>query len=125
MRQLVDVEPFRFANFKTAGSRPINRGACEVQFDLSRPFEGAREIELDIIYFQGNLFAQLASQSLIRLLVCVEKASGNSPATVGAELMLKQQNAAFVIEYQSPRSNGEASLPPAYRSEEHTSELQS
>ena len=81
-----------------------------MDLNLTRPYQGAREKKLNVINFQSDLFAQFAAHGFLRLFALVEKAAGNSPATVRTKFMLEQQDASFGIEHARAGRNREARL---------------
>ena len=86
-----------------------------MNLNLTRPFQGAREKKLNVINFQSDFFAQFAAHRFLRLFALVEKAAGNSPATVRTKLVFEQQDAALLIEHKRARRNRESPLPETHQ----------
>lgn len=86
-----------------------------MNLNLAWSCQGAREEKLHVINFQSDFFAQFAAHGFFRLFALVEKAAGNSPATVRTKFMLEQQDAALLIEHNRARCNSESLLPKTHQ----------
>ena len=114
-RQVIGSEPAGLPDFETARGWIALRGAREVNLNLTRSCQGAREKKLNVINFQSDFFAQFAAHGFLRLFALVEKATRNSPAAVRTKFMFEQQDAALFIEHKRARRNRKSPLPETHQ----------
>src|SRR5450432_3169603 len=87
--QGIERKPSGASYLDAASVRFARRATTKGYLNLLRLAEGSDEGDFNVLHFKSDLFAQLASQAFIGLLVRVEETAGYAPAAAGAKHMFE------------------------------------